>query len=302
MKPRDLTELLLLAAIWGASFLFLRLGAADFGAVALAGLRVLGASLFLLPILLQRGEWPALRRHWRAIAVVGVANSAIPFLCFAYAALHITGGLSAIFNATTPLWGVLIAWAWLKDRPGGWRLVGLAIGFAGVLWLAGDKADLRPGAGSGGAALAVGACLLATLMYGLAASLTKRFLTGVPPMALATGSQLSATVVLAPLMLWQWPAQLPGPGPWAAVGALALLCTGVAYILYFRLIAAIGATHALGVTYLIPAFAMAWGGLFLGETVDATMVGACAVILVGTSLVTGLWRPRWPLGAARPRP
>lgn len=294
MRTRDAGELLLLAAIWGGSFLFMRLGAAEFGPFALAGLRVLGASLLLVPLLLRRGEWGHMRRHWRSIAVVGIANSAVPFLCFAYAAQAITGGLSAIFNATTPLWGVLIGWAWLKDRPGHWRLAGLAVGFAGVLWLAWDKADFRPGAGGTHTALAVAACLLATGMYGLAANLTKRHLTGVPPLALATGSQLSATVVLAPLMLWHWPATPPGAVPWAAVVALALLCTGVAYILYFRLIAAIGATHALGVTYLIPAFAIAWGGLFLGETVDATMVGACGLILLGTALVTGLWQPRRP--------
>ncbi|MEK8033137.1 DMT family transporter [Ideonella sp. DXS29W] len=294
MKPRDLGELMLLAAIWGASFLFLRMGAGEFGPFALAGLRVLGASAFLLPVLLRRGEWPALRQHWRAIALVGIANSAVPFLCFSYAALAITGGLSSIFNATTPLWGVLFAWAWLKDRPHGNKVAGLAIGFAGVLWLAWDKASFKPDASGASSGLAVIACLTATMMYGLAASMTKRWLTGVPPMALATGSQLSAAVVLAPLMAWQWPAVLPGARAWGAVVALALLCTGVAYVLYFRLIAHIGASNALSVTFLIPAFAIAWGWVFLGESVNATMLAACAVVLFGTSLVTGVWKPRWP--------
>ena len=293
MKPRDTIELLSLAAIWGASFLFLRMGAAEFGPFALAGLRVVGASLFLMPLLMRRGEWPALRQHWRAIAVVGIANSAIPFLCFSYAALAITGGLSSIFNATTPLWGVLIAWLWLKDKPNANKLTGLAIGFAGVLWLAWDKASFKADASGASSGLAVLACLTATLMYGLAASMTKRWLTGVPAMALAAGSQLSAAIVLLPLMLWHWPATLPGARSWGAVVALALLCTGVAYVLYFRLIANIGATNALSVTFLIPAFAIAWGGLFLGETVNATMLIACAVILVGTSLVTGVWKPAW---------
>jgi drug/metabolite transporter (DMT)-like permease len=292
MKPRDAAELLLLAAIWGASFLFLRMGAGEFGPFALAGLRVLGASLFLLPILLRRGEWPVLRQHWRAIALVGIANSAVPFLCFSYAALAITGGLSSIFNATTPLWGVVFAWGWLGDRPSGHKLVGLAIGFAGVLWLAWDKASFKPDASGVSPGLAVLACLGATLMYGLAASMTKRWLTGVPPMALATGSQLWAAIVVLPLMAWHWPAVMPGARAWGAVVALALLCTGVAYVLYFRLIAHIGAANALSVTFLIPAFAIAWGGLFLGESVNGTMLAACAVILLGTSLVTGLWKPR----------
>ena len=291
MRPRDITELLLLAAIWGASFLFLRMGAAEFGPFALAGLRVLGASLFLMPILAHRAEWPALRKNWRAIALVGIANSAIPFLCFSYAALAITSGLSSIFNATTPLMGVLIAWAWLRDRPDANKLIGLAIGFAGVLWLAWDKASFKPDANGTSSGLAVLACLTATLMYGLAASMTKRWLTAVPPMALAAGSQMSAAIVLLPPMLWHWPAVNPSARSWGAVVALALLCTGVAYVLFFRLIAHIGATNALSVTFLIPAFAIAWGGLFLGEGVNAAMIGACVVILIGTSLVTGLWKP-----------
>jgi drug/metabolite transporter (DMT)-like permease len=297
MKPRDLIELLILAAIWGASFLFLRMGAGEFGPIALAGLRVIGASLFLMPILAHRGEWPALRANWRAIALVGIANSALPFLCFSYAALAITGGLSSIFNATTPLMGVLIAWAWLGDKPSGHKIAGLAIGFAGVLWLAWDKASFKPDAAGASSGLAVLACLAATLMYGLAASMTKRWLTGVPPMALAAGSQLSAAIVLLPLLLWRWPAVPPSSHAWAATIALALLCTGVAYVLFFRLIGNIGATNALSVTFLIPGFAIAWGGLFLGETVNATMLAACAVILVGTSLVTGIWKPKF--GAQR---
>jgi drug/metabolite transporter (DMT)-like permease len=291
MRARDGAELLLLAAIWGASFLFMRLGAAEFGPFALGGLRVLGASLCLLPLLWHRGEWPALRSNWRAIALVGLANSALPFLCFGYAALAITGGLSSILNATAPLWGALIAWAWLGDRPGGPRLAGLAIGFAGVLWLAWDTASFKPGLNGASSGFAVLACLAATASYGLAANLTKRWLTGVPPMALAAGSQLSAAVVLAVPMLWWWPVSPPSAGAWAAVAALAVLCTGFAYILYFRLMLHVGPTNALSVTFLIPAFAILWGALFLGESVNLVMLGACAVILAGTTLVTGLWEP-----------
>jgi drug/metabolite transporter (DMT)-like permease len=192
---------------------------------------------------------------------------------------------------------VLIAWAWLGDKPSGHKVAGLAIGFAGVLWLAWDKASFKSDASGASSGLAVLACLLATLMYGLAASMTKRWLTGVPSMALAAGSQLSAAVVLLPLVIWRWPEVPPSGHSWGAAIALALLCTGVAYVLFFRLIGNIGATNALSVTFLIPAFAIAWGGLFLGETVNATMLFACVVILVGTSLVTGLWRPRIGGGA-----
>lgn len=296
MKTRDLTDLLLLAALWGASFLFMRLGAAEFGPFALAGLRVAGASAFLLPLLLWRGEGALLLKHWKPLLVVGIANSALPFLCFSYAALAITGGLSSIFNATTPLWGALIAWLWLKDRPDRGRLLGLAIGFGGVVWLAWNKASFKGDTAGASSGLAVLACIAATCCYGFAANYTKRHLSGVPSLALATGSQLAAAGLLAVPMATHWPAHAPGATAWAAVAALALLCTGVAYILFFRLIAHIGAANAISVTFLIPAFAVLWGALLLNEGITATMVIACAVILVGTSLVTGLVKPKWLVG------
>ncbi|MEW6704744.1 MAG: DMT family transporter [Pseudomonadota bacterium] len=296
MKQRDITELVTLAAIWGASFLFMRLGAGEFGPVALAMVRVVGASLFLMPLLAMRGEWPALKAHWKPIFFVGLTNSAIPFLCFSYAALSITAGLSSIFNATTPLWGALIAWLWLKDKLNGWRVLGLAIGFAGVLGLAWEKASFKPGAESTG--WAVLAVLGATLLYGFSASFTKKRLTGVPPMALAAGSQLSSALALLLPGLWLWPQQMPGATAWTAALGLALLCTGAAYVLFFRLIAHIGPANAISVTFLIPAFAVLWGAVFLGERITPAMVVGCAVILCGTALATGVLKPRLPARAA----
>lgn len=296
MKPSDLIELTTLAALWGASFLFMRMGAAEFGPVALSAVRVIGATLCLLPLLQWRGQMPALRAHWRPIFIVGVVNSALPFLCFSYAALSITAGLSSIFNAATPLFGALIAWLWLKDRLTPSRIAGLAIGFAGVLWLAWDKASFKPG----GSGWAIVACLAATLCYGIAASYTKKRLGGVPPLAVATGSQLSAALVLAlPGVIW-WPSAMPSSPAWIAAALLAVACTAVAYLLYFRLIAHVGPANAIAVTFLIPVFAVLWGWLFLAEGVTATMVAGCAVILVGTGLATGVLKlPRWA-GATAP--
>lgn len=288
MRRADAAELGGLAALWGASFLFMRLGAGEFGPVALAGLRVTGATLFLLPLLAARGQWPALRRHWRPIFIVGLTNSALPFLAYSYAALAITAGLSSIFNATTPLWGGLIAWLWLKDRPTPSRVLGLLIGFGGVLWLAWDKASFRPGADGVQTGWAVLACLGATLLYGWSASFTKRYLAGVPPLAVATGSQASAALALALPMLWWWPAGTPSTTAWIAVALLALACTGIAYVMFFRLIARIGPANTIAVTFLIPAFAVLWGWIFLGEGITLAMVVGCAVILVGTALATGL--------------
>ena len=293
MKTSDLMELLALAALWGASFLFMRLGAAEFGPVALSALRVGLATAVLLPMLLWQGHAATLRAHWRPIAVVGVVNSALPFVLFSIAALAINAGLSSIFNATAPLWGALIAWAWLGDKLTRVRVAGLAIGFLGVLGLAWDKASFKAGEHGVSAVAAIAACLAATLCYGFAANYTKRKLGGVAPLAVATGSQLAATVALALPAWWLWPAAAaPSGTAWASVIGLALLCTALAYLLYFRLIANLGAARAITVTFLIPVFGLIWGAVFLGERLTPAMLFGCAVILLGTALTTGVLR--WP--------
>jgi drug/metabolite transporter (DMT)-like permease len=292
MRRSDVAELVALAALWGASFLFMRLGAADFGPAALVFLRVAGASILLLPLTAWRGEGAALRTHWRAIAIVGLVNSTLPFLLFMIAALVLSAGLSAIFNATAPLWGMLIGWAWLNDRPTPTRLLGLVIGFTGVLGLGIGHANFKPGEHGVSPALGIAACIGATLLYGFAANYAKKRLAGVPPIAVAAGSQLSATAAMAVPALWLWPAQTPGPAAWAGAAVLAFACTGLAYLLYFRLIAHVGPANAIAVTFLIPAFAMLWGGLFLGERLAPATVGGCAVILLGTALATGMLAPR----------
>ncbi|HEY0817856.1 MAG TPA: DMT family transporter [Rhizobacter sp.] len=298
MRKSDVAELVALAALWGASFLFMRLGAADFGPAPLAFVRVAAASALLLPLLAYRQHLPALRQHWRPLLIVGLTNSALPFLCFNFAALSINAGLSAVFNATTPLFGAVFAWLWLKDRLDAPRIAGLLIGFGGVLWLVWDRAGLKPGAnGAADVAPAILACLVATVLYGFSASFTKRYLTGVPPLAVATGSQAGAALfLLVPGLVW-WPAQMPGPVAWGHALVLAVACTALAYLLYFRLIANVGPANAISVTFLIPVFAVVWGGIFLGEKVDLAMALGCAVILLGTSLVTGVLK--WPKAAAK---
>lgn len=285
-----LIDFVLLAAIWGASFMFMRAGARELGAFATAGVRVGIASLFLLPILLLRGHGAALRQHWKLTFAVGILNSAIPFACFSYALLSISTGLSSILNATVPLFGAVIAWLWLKDRPSGSRMVGLAVGFAGVALLAWDKASFQPDASGNASGWAVLACLLATLCYGVAASFTKRYLSGVPSLVSATGSQLGAAIGLLPLAWWFWPDHAVSLHAWAAVLALGVLCTGVAYILYFRLIERAGPARALSVTFAIPVFALLYGVILLGEVVTPWMLLCGLVIVAGTSLSTGLVR------------
>lgn len=292
MRPADLAELLLLGALWGAAFVFTRLAAPEFGPLALVALRVGGAALLLVPLLAWRGELAALRCHWRPLLMVGLANSALPFTLFSVAALALNAGLMGIFNATAPLWGALVAWAWLGQRPGGWQALGLAIGFAGVLGLGWNKASLAPGEHGISPALGVLACLAATLCYGYAVNYTRQRLSAVPPLAVAAGSQLAATLLMLPLALWAWPPAAPSGRAWLAVAVLALVCTGFAYLLFFRLIAHAGPAKAITVTYLIPVFAIGWGALLLAETLTPAMVAGCAVVLLGTALATGLINPR----------
>lgn len=290
--PAWIGEFFLLSSLWGASFLFMRLGAAEFGPFPTAGLRVALATVFLWPILVHQGQWPALRKHWRPVLLGGLINSAIPFALYAWAVLHITTGLASILNATVPLFGAVVAWLWLGERIGRLRSLGLALGFFGVALLAwrapggaGGKSDL--------ALWAVAACLGATTCYALAASYARRYLMDIPPLATATGSQLGAALFLALPTALTWPEQMPGLRAWAAVGAIAVLCTGIAYILYFRLIVRVGPSRALAVTFLAPVFAVFYGVVFLSETVTLWMLGCALVIILGTLLSTGL------LGARR---
>jgi drug/metabolite transporter (DMT)-like permease len=306
MTRRDTAELLLLAALWGGSFLFMRVSGPEMGSFALVFVRVAGAVMVLLPLLLWQGHGAALRQHGLAAAGIGVLNSALPFLAFMLAAQVLSAGLMSVFNATTPIWTALIAWAWLGERPGASRALGLAIGLAGAGGLALRHISVH-GAGPAGAAqgvaagssgagsaagvsltLGVTACLCAPLLYGLSANLTRKFMQGRPPMVLATGSQIGAALLVAVPAWVYWPSTPISATAWASAAALALLCTGLAYWLYFRLITHAGATSASTVTFLIPGFAMLWGYLALGEKPTLDMLLGAAVILVGTALATGL--------------
>lgn len=270
--------------------MFMRIAVVELGAFVTAGLRVGIAAVFLLPLLLARGQGGLLRQHWRLVLVVGILNSAIPFACFSFALLTISTGLSSILNATVPLFGAIIAWLWLKDRPNGSRIVGLVVGFVGVALLAGSKASFTPNANGNTPGWAVLACLLATVCYGISASFTKRYMAGLPSLVSATGSQIGAALGLAPLAWWFWPEQAVSVQAWAAVVILGVVCTGVAYTLFFRLIERAGPARALSVTFAIPVFAVLYGVVLLGEVVTLWMLLCALIIIAGTSLSSGLVR------------
>ncbi len=286
-------DFLLLAAIWGSSFLFMRMGALELGAFPTAGMRVMIATAFLLPLVFARGLGPSLRQNWKLTLLVGIINSGIPFACFGFALLSISTGLSAILNATVPLFGAVIAWAWLGDKLHGSRVVGLMLGFAGVVMLAWDKASFRPDASGYSSGWAVLACLLATFCYGVAASFTKRFLQGIPSLVAATGSQIGASIGLLPLTIWFWPQSGVSSKAWMAVLALGVLCTGIAYVVYFRMIERAGPTRALSVTFGIPVFALLYGAVVLNEVITGWMLLCGVIIVMGISLSTGLVQAWW---------
>lgn len=292
MRGRDVLELLVLAAIWGASFLFMRVAAPELGPVPLIALRVGLAALCLLPFAAVRGG-ASLRGRYGAVAVIGIVNSALPFCLLAYALLSLPAGLASILNATSPLWGALVAHLWLGERLTAARVAGLALGLAGVVVLVSGGASLR----GGGGGVAVAAALAATLSYGVAASYTKRRATGIDPTAIAAGSQLAAALLLAPPAFLLWPSSPVSARAWNAALALGVLCTAVAYVLYFRLIARLGPARAIAVTFLVPPFALLWGGVFLGERLTLRTVAGAGVVLAGTALATGLVKP--PRRAAR---
>jgi drug/metabolite transporter (DMT)-like permease len=283
MTSRDRIELIVLATIWGASFLFMRVAVPEFGPIALVQVRVTIAALFLLTVLAFRGGIRQLPAHAGPLTLVGITSSALPFVLFAYAALHVTAGTAAVLNATAPLFGAVVAFVWLRDRLPPARILGLTVGFGGVLVLAWDKI----GAHGNGTALAVAAGLVASLSYGVAVNYTKTRLHAVDPIVNAAGSQIAAALLLLPLTLGYWPDAQPSTSSWLTVIALGILSTGIAYVIYFRLIVRIGPAKAITVTYLVPVFGMVWGLVFLHEAITAGMVVACAVILTGTALATG---------------
>lgn len=293
MSRADAGQLVLVAAIWGASYLFIRIAAPAFGPVAMAGARAILAALLMLPLLLWRGLAGETLRHWRGIALVGVTNVALPFVLFNCAALAIPAGLSSILSSTTPLFAALIGAVWLGEALTAQRMAGLAIGFAGVVLLVAGKVQLGEGP-LWQTLAATFACLAATMLYGFTGNFTKRHMAHVAPLAVAGGSQVAAAALLALPMAVTWPDAMPPAPAWTALLALCALCTSFVYVLFYGLIARLGASRAMSALFLIPVFGVLWGGLFLGEPFTLRMALCCAVILCGCALTMGLLKlPAW---------
>jgi drug/metabolite transporter (DMT)-like permease len=279
MRRADIARLLLLAAIWGASFLLNRITAPLLGPVMTAELRTLIAGVALALYFAATGYDPEWRRWGRQYVIVGILTSGLPFLLWAYAALSLTAGLMSVLNATSPMWGVLWSAILLRERVRARRALGLAIGVIGVALVT------RPEPGAELAAPAVIAALSAAFCYGLAGAYMKRWANAVPARGMAVGTQLAAGCLLIPFIALSPPAAAPTPLAVASILGLGLVCGAIAYLLYFRLIADIGATGALTVTYLIPVFGVLWGALFLDEPLSLPMLAGAALVILGTVFV-----------------
>jgi drug/metabolite transporter (DMT)-like permease len=291
MNAKQIGALLLLSALWGGSFLFIRIAAPVLGPVRLIELRVLIAGVALLLYMLVTRSPLDLRARWRHYLVIGIINSAIPFTLIATAELFLTAGLAATLNATSPLFGAVVAAMWIKEALTKKKVIGLALGLLGVSVLVGWS----PFPFSMTLAVSVAASLAAAACYGIAGVYTKVYMHGASSKAVATCSQLGAALFLLPLTFVAPSKHAPTPIVLFAVVALALLCTAVAYLLYFWLIEHAGPTRALTVTFLAPVFGVLWGTVLLSEPLNLSTFVGFGIILIGTGFVTGVRLGKKPI-------
>lgn len=282
MRPSDYVKLTILAAIWGGSFLLMRIMAPALGPFGLASSRLLIAGVVLVAWFTARGleiEW---RRNWRQYTVIALLNAAIPFSMFGFAALYIPAGYSAVINATTPIFGVAWSAFIFDDKPTPAMLLGAALGLLGV----GVIAGLGPVELSWGLLLGIAACLTSAVCYSAAGVYIKTHTGRLKPMGVASAAQLIAGTLLIPgLAIYRPTPELITPLVIGCTITLALLCSAVGFVLYYQLLADCGPTKALTVTYVVPVFGVLWGAIFLGETITPLMIGGMALVIGGTFLL-----------------
>ena len=286
MSASSFVKLIALAAIWGGSFLFMRIAAPVLGPVVLIQCRVALAALFLVGMAVLWRRPLDVRSHWKHFLILGLLNNAVPFTLFAWAAQILPASLESVLNATAPIWGAILGALWTRTLPSPKTAVGLLLGVVGVAVLVG----LDAGGLTSQVWLAAGGALLAAGCYAVAALYSKAA-KSVDAFSNAHGSMWAATLLMAPATPFFPMHLMPGSGPgfWVilSVVLLGILCSGVAYILYFGLMDEVGPSQTLSVTFLIPIFGILWGNLFLHEPVTPHMVIGGLVVLVGTALITG---------------
>jgi len=284
MSPGHWLALGLLSVLWGGSFFFVEIAIAELPTLTLVTVRVGLAALVLHALLIARGTPVRVSLElWGLFGVMALLNNVLPFAALVWSQQSLTAGMASILNATTPLFGLLVAHALTRDEPlSGPRLTGVCIGFVGVALL---FAPELTGAGTGAGLLPMLACIGAAVSYSFAGVFGRRFgARGLDPVVVAAGQLTASTVVLAPIAAWlemPWALPAPGASTIAATSALAIASTAGAYVIYFRLLAAVGAGNLLFVTQLVPVSAILLGVLILGEQISTTALGAMALIAGG---------------------
>jgi drug/metabolite transporter (DMT)-like permease len=292
LRPADLARLVALAAVWGASYLFMRQAVPHLGPVLMIELRTLVAGGLLLAVVFGTGGRVGWKRHWREYAFVGAVGLALPFVLIAQALTTIDASTAAILNALSPLFATVVAAFWIREPVTPAKVAGIALCLAGTAVLVG----WTPVPMSGHELLAASLSVAATALYGYTIVFTKVRLKAASPLGTAAGTLLMAALALLPFTPATRDLSGVPASAWLATAALAVLSTAFAFILYYRLIADVGPVKAITVTLLVPVFGMLWGVAFLGEPLTAGRLAGCAIILGGCSLILGL--VRFPLRAA----
>jgi len=284
MRPRDFAALILLGALWGGSFLFIRVAVPALGPFLLVELRVGLAAAALFLYALAVGSMPKIRGRWRSFLVLGFLNAAVPFSLISAAEIHLTASLAAILNSTTVMFTAIVAAVWMGDPMTARKAIGIVLGIVGVSILVGwDPLPLN-----GIVLFAVGAMLLASLSYALGATYAKRSFSGIPPLGMAMGQLGGAVALLLPLAVVSLPEEAPSTVVTLSLLGLALLSTAVAYLIYFRLIENVGPTSTLTVTLLVPVFGLLFGVLLLDEPFGFGTLAGLGIILTSVVLITGI--------------
>lgn len=284
MRPHSIVELLLLSFFWGSSFLLIQIGVADFGPAPLIFLRTMLAGLVLLIVLAFRRQISTLFNHWKSFIPLGLLDSSLPYMLSAYAALHIPSGTISVINAVTPLWGALVAWLWLGIRLTLTSAIGLFIGLLGIVFLVWDRFELA----LSDSTLALVAAVCGPICYALSACYAKKYLSSFNPFVNATGSSLTSGVLLLPLAWYWWPDTEISATAWYAALILAVVCSAIAYVLYYRLIQHIGPARAMTVSYLVPVVGLFWGWALMDEHLTARTITGVMLIFSGLALANSV--------------
>ncbi len=284
MKLRYFVILPVLGAIWGSSFLFARISVGEFGAIPLSAVRSSIAAAVLFPMMLFSGGWKHFIAYWKHFIVLGLISTAFPFTFITLTTQYATAGFASILNSFTSIMSALIAWIWLKEYLSLQAILGICLSFIGVVIMVVDTQSIA----SEHILLAVMTGLGAAFFYGLTGNYSKKYADGLPSIVSAAGCQVFAALFLIPPAVFLWPENTISTAGWINALILGLMCTALAFILFFHLLEQIGVVRTMIVTYLIPLFGVFWGYLFLDEVITLNITIGALLILAGVAMTTGI--------------